>query len=333
MEKRYKLPKNIQTEYLNNLERSTNLRGNELASLFSVVGRTYRDWKRGKFAIPIRVVEIIEQKFHILFPYSKVQALSKWQESKRIISSKGGIALFLKRGGPGTLEGRRKGGMHALAILRARGIIPIEKPFSAPKIYSSELAELVGILLGDGHIGKEQWSIALNATADKLYSAYVMHLIKDLFLLSPSILHRKKINVFVIYGGGKKNIEYFQKIGLHIGNKIKLQVGVPDWILFHPQYRKACLRGLIDTDGGIFIHKYVVHKKLYSYTKLCFSNRSIPLINFVYDTLAMLKLQPRLHMKSQTKRVWLYDQNKVNEYLHVVTTHNPRLLKNVGGVR
>ena len=333
MENRYKLPKNIQTGYFNNLERTANPKGDQLAVLFGVVGRTYRDWKRGKFAIPTRVVEIIEQKFHVDFPYSKAQALSKWQESKRIVSSKGGIALFLKRGGPGTLEGRKKGGKRALALLRERGIIPIEKLFLAPKHYSIKLAELIGILLGDGHIGKEQWSITLNATADKLYSTYVMDLIKDLFLLSPSILHRKKINVFVIYGGGKKNIEYFQKIGLHIGNKIKLQVGVPDWILHHSQYRKACLRGLMDTDGGIFIHKYFVHKKLYSYTKLCFSNRSIPLVNFVYDTLAMLKLQPRLNMGSQTKRVWLYDQDKVNEYLHVVTTHNPRLLKNIGGVR
>lgn len=333
MENRYKLPKSAQIQYFRRIEAVSKFSQKNLALLFGIVPRSYRDWRRGKFAIPQNVIDVVEKQFHILFPTSKTAAFALWKESKIEASRCGGRATMKKYGGPGTPEGRRKGGKKGIQTLRDRGLIPQPKPFYKPSTQSEDLAEFVGILLGDGHIGKEQWSITVSAKVDREYSQYIVQLIQGLFHFNPSYRIRSDCNVIVISGSGIGAIQYFMSIGLLPGNKIKLQVNVPRWIKENPSYSITCLKGLMDTDGGIFIHKYVVHNKLYSYTKLCFSNRSIPLISFVYDTLAMLKLQPRLHMKSQTKRVWLYDQNKVNEYLHVVTTHNPRLLKNVGGVR
>lgn len=331
MENRYKLSKEIQTKYLQKVEFVSKLSHEQLAILFGVVGRSYRDWKRGKFAIPQRVVKIIEKKYHIDFPSSKQKTLSLWQKIKRDVSHKGGIALVQKYGGPGTPEGRRKGGIQALANMRARGIIPTEKPFHAPNGYSVELAELVGILLGDGHIGQSQWTISLNARADAQYALYVVQLIKKLFLFTPSVLHREKTHTLVIYSGGKRNIAYFQRLGLKIGNKVTQQVGVPSWITQNASYSAACLRGLNDTDGGIFKHTYVVGKKRYTYVKLSFTNRSIPLLQFVFTTLQTTGLTPKLVDKVANKRVWLYNHREVTQYIERIGTHNPRLLVNLGG--
>ncbi len=331
MEKRYKLSKQTQIHYFRNIETISKLHPAQLAELFRVVPRTYRDWRRGKFTVPHLVITLVHKRFHIALPIEKNIALQRWAASKHAASVKGGYALFEKHGSPATVEGRRLGGTHALAILRASGRIPVEKPFHEPKTYSTELAEFVGILLGDGHIDHAQWSVTLNSIKDAKYAKFVQRLAHTLFLFRPTKRKRKHMHAVVIYGGGKRSILYFQKLGLHIGNKVKQQVGVPTWIVNNIPYSIACLRGLMDTDGGIFLHTYRVNGKSYAYTKLCFANRSMPLIGFVYTMLSMLQLHPKLRTGEATKRVWIYDEKNVKKYIDLVNPSNPRLLTYVGG--
>lgn len=337
MENRYKLPPDIQKTYFQQIEKVCHINNKQLSTVFGVVSRTYRDWKRGKYTVPVRIVEQIEKKYNVPFPYSKEEALKTWFHAKQEASHIGGLARLQKHGRLSTPEGCAKGGKKALEILRARGIVPVAKPFIKPIGYSKELAEFIGILLGDGHLGNQQWSITINSIADKEYLPFITWLTNYLFSFSPTVTRRKNCNAFVIYGGGKNNISYFQQLGLLVGNKVKQQVGIPQWIQENLVFRKACLRGLMDTDGGIFIHKYKVNNKKYSYVKLCFVNRSIPILNFVDETLRMIELHPKLWLKQESKRVWLYDHEEVKQYLNIVGTHNPRLEKNsqllYGGVR
>lgn len=329
MENRYKLPKNIQVEYLKTIQQESKLTSDELASLFGVVSRSFRDWKRGKYAIPQRIVEIANRKFHVSLPYPKSKAYSTWLQLKLAASKKGGLAVMKKYGGPGTPEGRSKGGKRGIQTLRARGLIPQPKPFHKPETISEELAEFVGILLGDGHIGNEQWSITVSAKVDQEYSQYIVQLIQGLFHFNPSYRVRSDCNVIVISGSGIGSIQYLISIGLKPGNKIKLQIDVPSWIKVNPIYSLACLRGLVDTDGGIFKHRYTVNGKTYTYTKFAFVNRSIPLLQFAFKTLKNLQFNPKLIDKVANKRVWLYNKTEVLRYIHQVGTHNPRLLKNL----
>ncbi len=331
MENRYKIPTYLQKIYLEQTEQTSGLHGEQLAALLGIVGRSYRDWRRGKFALTEHAVKTIEKHFNIPFPYSKEKALLEWKQTKTIAAKKGGLARVQKYGFLGTPEGRSKGGKRGIQVLRERGLIPIPKPFLSPTDYSKELAEFVGILLGDGHIGKGQWSISLNATADKEYVLFVFDMIEQLFRFHPALYFRPDCNTAVIVGSGKRSIEYFTHIGLTIGNKVKQQVGVPNWITQNSSYSLACLRGLVDTDGGIFNHRYKVNGKLYMYKKFCFANRSIPLLSFVSDTLKTIDLTPKTIDKVENKRVWLYNQNEVKKYIERVGTHNPRLLTNMGG--
>lgn len=328
MKNRYKLPVGLQRDYLIEVEKVSGFSGDNLAKLLGIVGRSYRDWKRGRYSITQDAVEIIEEKFGLELPYSKKKALQLWRIAKIEASRKGGLAVLKKYNGPGTPEGRSRGGKHAMAILRARGLVPQPKPFNGPKKYSIELAEFVGILLGDGHIGKEQWSVTLNSIADKDYLTFVVGLIEKLFGFSPSVHFRKDSKAVVILGSGIRSIEYLKNLDLKVGNKITLQVGVPSWIELDKSFSIACLRGLIDTDGGIFIHRYKINGKEYQYLKLSFVNRSMPLLNFVYKELEKLGFNPRMITAIENKRVWLYNQQEVKRYLEIVGTNNPRLLKN-----
>lgn len=327
MENRYKLPKHIQKQYLRKFESTSKLKSDEIASLFGIVSRSYRDWRRGKFAIPNRAVTIIENNYHIPFPLPKKVALTKWHISKMVASRKGARAALLKYGSLGSPEGRSKGGKRGIQVLRERGLIPQPKPFYTPSSYSSKLAEFVGILLGDGHVGKEQWSITVNSKTDRAYASFVTRLVEQLFYFTPSYRIRHDCHVIIISGSGIRSIQYLTSIGLKIGNKVKQQVGVPDWIQKNPSYRIRCLRGMVDTDGGIFNHVYKVNGKTYSYKKLAFVNRSIPLLRFALETLQAIGLTPKIIDKVANKRIWLYNQSEVTRYLALVGTDNPRLLK------
>lgn len=331
MENRYKLPSNLQKRYLLEAEKISGFSADKLAKLFGIVGKSYRDWRRGKYTITQKAVEIIEKKFQIKLPYSKDKALRAWQKEKKAASRKGGIALFKKHGSPATHEGRHKGGIKSIANLRKNGIIPSVRVYKLPNAYSKNLAEFVGIMLGDGGITSGQCAITLNSEADIEYFTFVSELGRKLFGESPKFILRKNCKAIVLYYNGVSLVKYFIQIGLKIGNKVKQQVDVPDWIKNSYIYRISCLRGLMDTDGGVFQHNYKVNGKMYNYQKICFSNRSIPILNFIANVLKELKLTPKIIDKVENKKVWLYNQEEVSRYLRIIGTHNPRLLKNVRG--
>lgn len=331
MENRYKLPLGVQKKYLSDVEMDIRFSPKKLSEIFGISERSYRSWKNECVPISVRAVSTIEKISLIPFPYSKDEALAAWRTSVSERAKKGGFARLEKYGDLGTREGRAKGGKIALEILRKKGLIPALKPFCKPSKYTKELAEFVGIMLGDGHLASGQWSITLNSIADSAYCDFVMRFVKELFGFSPGCYKRKDCNANVLYGGGIEQTKYLEEIGLKVGHKVRLQIAVPAWILRDPEYRISCLRGLLDTDGGVFIHRYLVAGKKYEYKKLSFANCSVPLINFVYESLSMLQLQPRLRMQESTKRVWIYGEKKTLEYLDKVGSHNQRLLRH-GGV-
>ncbi|MFX0051218.1 MAG: hypothetical protein ACFE8U_08010, partial [Candidatus Hermodarchaeota archaeon] len=47
-------------------------------------------------------------------------------------------------------------------------------------------------------------------------------------------------------------VQELERLGLKCGNKVKQQVGVPNWIQNNTSYSIACVRGLIDTDGYLY---------------------------------------------------------------------------------
>lgn len=326
MENRYKLPKGLQRRYLMDAEKRSECTSDEMAKMLGIVGRSYRDWRRGKFGISQKAVEIIERKFGLRLPYSKKVAFEAWRLAKISASSKGGIAVSVKYGGPGTLEGRREGGRIAIRKLREKGIVPWFKKYILPTSLDENLAQFVGILLGDGGLSKWQVNITLNTETEADFIEYVMNLGEKLFGERPKFIKRKDSKAAVIYYYGVSLVDYLVKIGLKRGNKVKQQVGVPEWVLTSPEYKLACLRGLVDTDGGIFIHKYKVNGKFYSYRKLCFVNRSMPLLYFVFNTLKGLDFNPKMITNVENKRVWLYNQEEVKRYLDIVGTSSLHLL-------
>ena len=93
----------------------------------------------------------------------------------------GGRARIRLYGNPGTIKGRRLGGLTSLKThARLNTGFKLLKEVPMPR-HSARLAELIGILMGDGHVGKYQVSIVTHSETDQEHLLYVRELFKDLF--------------------------------------------------------------------------------------------------------------------------------------------------------
>lgn len=302
----------------------------ELARKLGISGRTLADWQREKYLPDQEKLELLSKISKIPLPTPKEKRVDWW--SGQVNGRAGSLACIKKYGCTFTYKQQVMGG-HISQIKRKENPefykalgCPIPRSFIFPKSNSNQLAEFVGILLGDGCIRSNQVSITLNSIADKQYIQYVKQLIIDLFQYTPTIHDRFPTKATTILISGVDFVNNLIFRGMKIGNKVKQQVDVPEWIKNNSNLSRWCLRGLMDTDGGIFTHTYIVNSKSYSYLKSNFTNASQPLLDFVYNTL----LNNGFHPHNNTPRkVWLYSQDESKRYLHIFGSSNQRLLKKI----
>lgn len=241
----------------------------------------------------------------------------------------GGLRRIQLYGNLGTPEGRSKGGKKTISFfhqnprLAQRAGFVIRKEIRCPK-RSPELAEFIGIMLGDGSLpGNHQLSITFNIKTDYEYAKYICKLLNELFAVDYHMRRRKDNNGADIIVSSSNLVDFLLKEGLVAGNKVKNQVGVPSWIYEDLRYQEACLRGLMDTDGGLYLHRYNSNGRNYEYLKLGFTNCSRPLLNFVFDTLRKLNYKAYL----TGNHVSIYSMPGVKRYLTETGTHNPKNIK------
>ena len=96
---------------------------------------------------------------------------------------------------------------------------------SLPK-HNANLAEFIGICLGDGHVSKYQVTISLNSIADRDYINYVVRLASKLFPGSTtSVLERKNYNMVDIKINSVIVSKFMKKNGVVSNSKF-----IPQWI-------------------------------------------------------------------------------------------------------
>jgi len=189
---------------------------------------------------------------------------------------------------------------------------------------STELAELMGIIFGDGGINNGwQLTISLNSIADKDYSLYVASLLKKLFSLNVAIRKRPNQNTLVLVCSSTSLIDFLVTKGAVKGNKIKAQIDIPSWIKQNSEYVKAFIKGAVDTDGCLFIHKHRIRGKTYSNLGFCFTSLSEPLINSIAEVFIQEEIKP--HITQDGSRIYLYSQRSVLEYMNIFSSSNPRI--------
>jgi len=243
----------------------------------------------------------------------------------------GGLRRNQLYGNLGTPEGRSKGGKKTISyfhqnpnLARKSGFI-IRKEIKYPA-RCAELAELIGVILGDGGLpGNHQLTVSLNSKTDKEYLLFLGKILKKLFSVDHGVHFRKNCNSVDIVVSSSNLVDFLLKQGLSMGNKVKNQIDIPSWIFDKVMYQKACLRGLIDTDGSFYRHRYNSNGRNYSYLKLCFASCSRPLLNSVLRILKKLDFEAYVH----GVQVFIYSRSGIKKYFEEIGSHNPKHLNKI----
>ncbi len=158
---------------------------------------------------------------------------------------------------------------------------------SYPKLKKNgDLAELIGVVLGDGHIGifPRVESLLIFSNSNNLgFVARYSELVEKVFMKKPRITEIKgaqciKISIY------QKQIS--NRLGVPAGSRKNVKNVMPSWILKNRQYMIRYLRGLYEAEGSFSVHKPT------STYKLSFANRNPSLLQQVYLLLKDLGFHP-----------------------------------------
>lgn len=292
------------------------------ANKIDVNQRTFNDWLREKYSLPLNILQKISEVTRTKIPKNIQLKNRYWYVTKG--AKIGGMVVFKKYGRiGGNPEYRKKRwhewwereGKHKHHLIISAPLL-IKKPRK-----SKALAEFVGIMIGDGGISKGQVTVSLNAETDNLYSVFVKNLIKKLFKVEPSSYLRKDKSVVNIVVSRKRLVDFCQSIGLKVGNKLKQNLDIPEWVRESRSFRIFCLRGLVDTDGCIFNECHRINKKKYCYPRMAFISYSRQLCFSVVRILQDLGFSPKIR---NGRNVQLESREDIVEYFRLIGSNNAK---------
>jgi len=187
------------------------------------------------------------------------------------------------------------------------------------------LAEMVGIMLGDGSLYKDKRnlihvSIAFNRK-EKDYLDYVRNLFQ-IYFSSYNFSVTKYSNEFLLRNVSVKVGGFLVTKGLKIGNKKINDVSIPSWIFENKEYLMRVLRGLFDTDG-------CVYRKYANYAQIQFKFAGTNLIKDTKKVLEMLGFTPTKIMKDfshgkEARKIYLTRQAEIEKFMFMINPKNPK---------
>jgi len=281
IDNRLKFKKTYQRKFIQDAKYNSKLTWSQLANVLNVSEYTLRRmWGNEKATLPQKVADVLVNFYPNL---SKEQLMSEYV-----------LEIFEPNWG--------------------QKLNP-KKQILIPEV-SEILAEFVGIMLGDGHIGKKGIWIAKEYNMEEIYTKYINNLIYELFDIrgriyrSYSDSNAQYLNVYSI-----DLVAFLNSIGLKTGNKIKNQAVIPKWLFKNKQFLRSCIRGLIDTDGGIY-HK----QKGYTRALIEFQTKNPSLRESVKNTLEQLSFT----VSKSSGNLRIQNQSEIYHYFKEIGSSNPK---------
>ncbi|HEY4509600.1 MAG TPA: LAGLIDADG family homing endonuclease [Candidatus Paceibacterota bacterium] len=177
---------------------------------------------------------------------------------------------------------------------RKQGLIPRGYPEFK---HTKDLAFLIGMVLGDGNIyvypRTEGLRIALGTDKPKLWE-YVARVVQEVFQKIPTVRKVKRSECMTVSLYEK---EISRRLGVPSGDRGKMEIVLPQWILGKRAMLIACLKGLYEAEASFNVHKPT------STYKLIFYNKNDTLLDTVDYSLKKLGFHPhRSKHKVQVSR-------------------------------
>ena len=172
----------------------------------------------------------------------------------------------------------------------------VKRGLKFPSEMNEKLAELYGVMLGDGCLSSYFSNYAQKGifctlvtghTHDEPYYSQVLRPILIIeFGVKGCIRFRKDCQVVRFETTHKNVFNFIKLLGFPIGKKDYLEI--PTSIISNNNFSIACVRGIFDTDGSIYSRyskKYHNHAKFYHYMVVQFKMKSYDLIKQIKNIL------------------------------------------------
>ncbi len=217
---------------------------------------------------------------------------------------------------------------------------------------NGDLAEMTCIILGDGHLhrkGEKKYkdsalSISLNRVEEGEYVNYVKDFMQKMFKINPELFPRKDSKGIDLKLHGDGLIDTLEAKGLMTGNKVKNKVRVPPWIKKekgwiennleewkskHKPLVIRGLKGLVDTDGSIYVTSYKT-------ININFRNGSEPLVQDFKEMCDSLGIRTgKVSMNISTKngkqykgyQVHIYSKEHVKNFIDIIKPEKWKIKK------
>lgn len=316
---------NNQSQFIKNVKEANGLSNKELASLCGVHERTFRDWMRSKYSISEKAFKILAAKYGSPLPKNIKIVDDYWYVTKG--ARKGALRRNKLYGPPGSVASRIKGGIISQSRRRTDPNkyrllgCNVKKDFKVDEP-SLAFAEAAGIILGDGGITAYQLRITLSSIVDRPYTLFVISLFQKVFGEKPTSHDCSCCNSIDLTISGVGLVEELERWGFVRGDKVKHQIDFPQWIWKNQEFQKACVRGLMDTDGGCYFHKHKVNGLIYRNFGMCFANKSLPLVQSMARVLKLLGL--KFSVAKNGTQIYIYSFEEIKKYFRMIGSSNPK---------
>lgn len=211
----------------------------------------------------------------------------------------------------------------------------IRKKIKLTRNPTSELAEIVGIMLGDGslYINKKlkfHTTISFHKN-EYSYLSYVKSLFEKYFYPYSFYINELKdeillLNISICIG------RILKIVGLKEGNKVKNRVEIPKWIFSSRRFIMSLVKGMFDTDG-------CVYKKYANYAQIQFKFGSYPLVKSLKKALINLNFNPTKIQKELNQKgtfgwkFYLSRQKEIDRFFMEIKPGNTKHIERYNKIR
>ena len=193
----------------------------------------------------------------------------------------------------------------------------VKREITFPKEVTRDLAEEIGIHLGDGcmSFNKNYFSVKTNKKEERYVTDFLFPLYKKLYNLNLKLMKLPSVSGFEV--GSRALCEFKNKVlGLPYGEKIN-RILVPNIVLEtkNKEIYQSFIRGLFDTDGCIC----VIKKNNRDYPVISITINSKELIKKVTEMLKLMGFIPNHNSKS----IYLNGKVMLDKWIKEINSSNP----------
>lgn len=302
----------------------------EIYQVLNVPKSTFERYKSGEFCLPEELFNKLSYTLDGTSSKIIFDNIEKLQDNYGQVI--GGRIAYMRN-----IEDFNKG--------RKKGLVSIRKKRETDNISFSglnltpEICELIGAFIGDG---------MFNVYKNKLYQIefacdkrYDLNYYNEVIIpaakniqdnISANIYNSyKRENALRIVFYSKKFFLFLRDFcGFTPGRKAHT-IEIPSFLFNKETFRERVIRGIFDTDGGVFLDKRKMYKN--TYPRIIFQTVSKPLFEQLKSTLSeKFTLYTRFNEKRQVYIIELYGINQVKRWMSTIGFSNQRHLNKVATV-